>query len=123
MRLLASWPECQQHYTFIFLLGSPAGTQPRFLILLTPTGAPHPAAALAAGRGVSQLALVPPDARVSWGHPCGLHGPQSTYHGAPGAWHLLVSGQEMEAQRRDTGPTGGHVTSEYGRSCHQVLVT
>lgn len=78
MRLLASWSECQQQYTFIFLLGSPAGTWPHFLILLTPTWAPNPAAALAAGRGVSQLALVPPDARASWGHACGLHGLQST---------------------------------------------
>ena len=44
MRLLPPWPECQQQYTFIFLLGSPAGTQNHFLILLTTTWALHPAA-------------------------------------------------------------------------------
>ena len=56
MRLLPPWPECQQQYTFIFLLGSPVGTQNHFLILLTTTWALHPAALwLQAGESVNWL--------------------------------------------------------------------
>ena len=57
---------------FICPLWSPVGTQPGSLMLLTPTWAPGPAAALAAGREASQLALVPPDARGAGGTGSGL---------------------------------------------------
>ena len=100
MRLLASWPECQQQYTFIFLLGSPAGTQPHFLILLTPTWALHPATLwLQAGESVNWLWSLLMPGRVG-GILVAYMVPRALTM-EPQEPHLLISSQEMEARRGD----------------------